>query len=497
MRGVRKCFGSVTALDEASLTLRAGEVHALLGENGAGKTTLMGVLAGMLRADSGSVTIGGALTALGSPREAWAAGVGMVHQHFKLVGRLSVLENLALGLRLQARGLRLPYPEIRERVEVLSRETGVEVPLESFVEDLSVGTQQRVEILRLLIRDPDVVVLDEPTAVLAPVEVERLLELLRGLARRGKTVVLISHKLNEVLQVADRITVLRAGRTVFQAARSEIDEGVLVRAMVGADVVGIRREDSSRPGEAVARLRGVHVTGPRGEEAIRGVDLDVCRGEIVAIAGVDGNGQRELAAVVAGRLPVTSGEAHLPEGIGFVPEDRGSEALVDEFTLTENVALAGSERPEFRTGPWIRWGRVREHTERLIQKFDIRTVGEHAHARELSGGNQQKVVVARELEHASDLLVAQNPTRGLDVSAADFVHTELLRLRGHGGSDSDPPGIVLISTDLDEVLALADRVLVLVQGQLVDMGSTVDREEIGSVMVRGPGAEPPPRGREA
>lgn len=490
MRGVRKHFRGVVALDAADLVLHAGEVHALLGENGAGKTTLMGVLAGMLRPDGGTVTVGGGLVAPKSPREAWAAGIGMVHQHFKLVGRLTVLENLALGFRLAARGLRLPYPEIRKRVEVLRQETGLDVPLQALVEDLSVGMQQRVEILKLLIRDPDVVILDEPTAVLAPAEVERLLELLRRFARRGKTVVLIGHKLDEVLRVADRVTVLRAGATALQAMRSEIDERVLVRAMVGGDVVPARREASSGPAEEIARLTGIHVPGPRGEIAVQGVDLSVRRGEIIGIAGVDGNGQRELAAVLAGRLGVTAGEAHLPTGIGFIPEDRGSEALVGEFTLTENVALAGSERPEFRAGPWIRWERVRERTEDLIRKFDIRAVGEHAHARELSGGNQQKMVVARELECATDLLVAQNPTRGLDVAATEFVHTELLRLKAPGSGGRTHPGIVLISTDLDEILTLADRVLVLVAGQLVDMGTTADREQIGSVMVRGSAVEP-------
>lgn len=498
MRRVGKRFGRVVALCQADLTLHAGEVHALLGENGAGKTTLMGVLAGMLPPDSGTVTIHGDLVATTSPRQAWAVGVGMVHQHFKLVGRLTVLENLALGFRVAARGLGLPYPEIRKRVHALASETGLEIPLEAVVEDLPVGLQQRVEIMKLLIRDPDIVILDEPTAVLAPGEVERLLVLLRQLAERGKTVVLISHKLNEVLRVADRITILRGGTTVIQALRSEVDEGVLIRAMVGADAAPHPRRSSTRRaperevegGEVVARLRGVHVPGPRGEEALRGIDLSVCRGEIVAIAGVDGNGQRELAVVLAGRCSVTSGECQLPDGIGFIPQDRGGEALVAEFTLTENVALAGARRQEFRAGPWIRWNGVRERTDHLIRRFDIRTVGEHARAGELSGGNQQKLVVARELDAAADLLVAQNPTRGLDVSAEEFVHTELLRLRGSGTSGSAPPGIVLISTDLDEIMTLADRIFVLVRGRLIDMGVGADREEIGSVMVGGAGREP-------
>jgi general nucleoside transport system ATP-binding protein len=496
MRGVRKSFGGVIALDDADLTLHAGEVHALLGENGAGKTTLMGVLAGMLPASAGSVHVNGQLFAPRSPREAWAAGVGMVHQHFKLVERLSVLENLSLGVRQAAWGLRLPYPAIRARVDSLADELGLEVPLDVLVEELPVGAQQRVEILKLLIRDPDILVLDEPTAVLAPKEVERLHTLLAGLAGQGRTVVLIAHKLDEVLAVADHVTVLRGGRSVLTAARSELDERSLIRAMVGTDVLPARRDSRVRPGEEVATLDAVHVTGPRGEEALRGVDLTVRRGEIVAIAGVDGNGQRELAAVLAGRRPVSAGKADLPSEIGFIPEDRGSEALVGEFTLVQNVALAGSGEDDFRRGPWIRWDRVHARTRDLIQRFDIRTSGADSRADELSGGNQQKVVVARELERARDLLVAQNPVRGLDVAAERFVHTQLLRLRAQGRHGVQPPGIVLISTDLDEVIALADRVLVMVRGELVDLGTTLDREEIGTVMVRGarPGVKAPESG---
>jgi general nucleoside transport system ATP-binding protein len=489
MRGVRKSFAGVLALDDTELILRPGEVHALLGENGAGKTTLMGVLAGMLLPDGGTVSVHGLPVAPRSPREAWMAGVGMIHQHFKLVGRLTVLENLALGYRVAARGLRLPYPEIRERVAALARDTGLTVPLDGVVEQLAVGVRQRVEILKLLIRDPDVVILDEPTAVLAPQEVGWLLSLLRGLAERGKTVVLIAHKLDEVLRVSDHVTVLRRGRSVLTARRSEIDERLLIRSMVGADVVPARRVTAADPGEEVARLSAVEVIGPNGEEVLQDLDLSVRRGEIVAVAGVDGNGQRELAAVLGGRCGISAGTASLPKGVGFIPEDRGREALVGEFTLTENVALAGTDRPEFRWGPWIRWNRVRKRTGDLIRRFDIRAVGAHARAGELSGGNQQKLVVARELERASDLLVAQNPVRGLDVLAEEFVHTELLRLRDPAPDGTPPPGIVLISTDLDEVMALADRILVLVRGRLVDLGTTADREEIGSVMVRGPGSD--------
>jgi len=485
MSGVRKHFGRTVALDGAQLQLFGGEVHALLGENGAGKTTLMGILAGLLPPDEADIRIRDRSLVPSSPREAWDAGIGMVHQHFKLVGRLSVLENLALGVRRAAGGLGLPHEHIRSRVSELMEETGLRVPLESPLDDLPVGARQRVEILKLLIRDPDVLILDEPTAVLAPQEVDRLLELLRRFAERGKTVVLIAHKLDEVLRVADRVTVLREGCTVLRAARSELDESRLVRAMIGGDVVPARRIAESSPGATVLRLEGVTAPGPRGEAALRGVDLSVSRGEIVAVAGVDGNGQRELAAVLAGRLRPDGGSVDLPEAVGFIPEDRGREALIPEFTLTENVALSGTERRAFRRGPWIRWDDVRARTRDLIERFDVRTTGASARASSLSGGNQQKLVVARELEHASDLLVAQNPARGLDVAAEEFVHRSLLRLRESAPDGGDPPGIVLISTDLDEVLALADRVLVMVRGRLVDPGDTLDRERIGAVMVSG------------
>ncbi len=494
LSGVVKRFGPVTALDGADLDLRAGEVHGVLGENGAGKTTLLHVLGGLLRADAGSVEIDGRARDLRSPRDAWAAGVGLVHQHFTLVPRLTVLENLALGSRAHAGGIRLDLDGLRERARVLAGRTGLDVPLDAPVEGLGVGTRQRLEILKTLLREPRILVLDEPTAVLTPGEVDTLFALLRELAAEGRALALVAHKLDEVLAVADSVTVLRNGRTVLTAPREKVDAGGLTRAMVGRDDVGgldVGRAGAGSPrpvvgAEAlpVAVLEHVRVRGGRGEWAVDGASLEVRRGEVVGVAGVEGNGQRELARVLAGRLTPEEGEARIPEGVGFVPQDRTREGVVGPFDLAENVALALHRDERLRFGPFLRWGALRRRAGALIERYDVRASGTRTRARELSGGNQQRVVVARELAVAGDLLVAENPTRGLDVAAAAFVHAELGRLVNR--SDPAPPGVVLISMDLDEVLALSDRVLVMVRGRLspVPTGRRT-REGVGSLMLAG------------
>jgi simple sugar transport system ATP-binding protein len=487
LTGIVRRFGRVLALDGAELDVRPAEVHAVLGENGAGKSTLLGILGGMLRPDEGRVEIGGSEVVLRSPRDAWARGVGLVHQHFTLVPALTVLENLALGQRSAAGGWRIPYERVRRTALDLMRRTGLEVRLDGRVEELGVGERQRIEILKTLLRDPPVLALDEPTAVLTPGEVESLFTLLRSLAVEGRAVILVAHKIDEVLSVADRVTVLRHGRTVLSAARGEVDAPTLIAALVGDDrhvddAVETTGRPAVRSGEPIATLEDVIVHDTSGRRALDGVSLGVHRGEIVGVAGVEGNGQRELALVLAGRRPPDEGTARLPAGIGFIPQDRAREGLIGDFDLVENVALALHDDDRFGRGPLLDWGKVRMRAEEVRSRFGIRAPGVDTVARALSGGNQQRLVVGRELALASDLLVAENPTRGLDVAATAFVHAELRRLtRAERG-----PGVVLVSTDLDEVLKLADRMLVMTRGRLVAVPAKhPTREEIGRLMLGG------------
>jgi simple sugar transport system ATP-binding protein len=489
---ITKAFGRVSALDGADLQVPEGMVSGVLGENGAGKTTLLNILGGMLSPDSGSVEVGGHPVSLRRPRDAWKVGVGMVHQHFTLVPDLTVLENLALGRRTSAWGLGLGYEALREEVAGLVGRTGLDVSLDDPVRTLEVGERQRVEILKALLKKPRILILDEPTAVLTPGEVDSLFCLLRSLAEEGSGVVLVAHKLDEVLDVADRVTVLRDGRTVLSASRGEVDAPMLIRAMVGrervdAAAVGHGADRSRRtpvldPSPPVAHLEEVRVRGSRGEDALRGVSMEVRRREIVGVVGVEGNGQRELALVMAGRLKPSEGSVHLPSGVGFIPQDRTLEGLVGSFDLTENVALALHRDEAFRSGPFLRWRALKERTAELVGRFGVRARGVGTLAGTLSGGNQQRLVVARELHAAKDLLVAENPTRGLDVAAASFVHEELSFLR----RIPEGPGIVLISSDLDEVLSLSDRVMVMVRGALVDVPHTQrSRQFVGALMLSG------------
>jgi ABC-type uncharacterized transport system ATPase subunit len=485
---IERRFGAVQALASADLEVRAGEVHAVLGENGAGKSTLLGVLGGMLRPDAGTFEIGGQAVTLDGPRDAWERGVGLVHQHFMLVPALTVLENLALGRRQHTRGLSIDYGGIASDVSRLMDETGLVVPLDARVEGLSVGLKQRVEILKTLLRVPTLIALDEPTAALAPGEIASLFGLLRQLARAGRGVVLVAHKIDEVLGVADRVTVLRRGRTVLSEARHRVDATLLVQAMVGGEptspaLVGasgpLRPADRPR-GPVIATLHDVVVRGESERIALDHVSLAVHREEIVGVAGIEGSGQRELALVLAGRRPPDGGTSSVPSGVGFIPQDRTSEALIGDFDLVENVALALHADGRVASGTRIRWAAARALADDVRDRLRVVSPGVDVPARALSGGNQQRLVVGRELLLAKDLLVAENPARGLDVSATAFVHAELRRVtRMEGG-----PGVVLISNDLDEALALSDRLFVMTRGRLVAVPEGQrTREGVGTLML--------------
>jgi ABC-type uncharacterized transport system ATPase subunit len=482
---VERRFGPVRALAGASLEIRAGEVHAVLGENGAGKSTLLGVLGGMVRPDSGLVEIGGESVDLDGPRDAWARGVGLVHQHFMLVSSLTVLENLALGRRGAPRRMTIDYAQLLEEASRLMERTGLRVPLDARVDGLSVGQKQRVEILKTLLREPAVIALDEPTAALAPAEITPLFALLRQLAQEGRGVVLVAHKIDEVLGVADHVTVLRRGRTVLSETRERLDAAALVRAMLGGEDSphargGTARSRRRTQGPSVAVLDGVTVRDESGRVAVDGVSLTVHRGEIVGITGIEGSGQRELALVLAGRLRPHGGTATVPAGVGLVPQDRTEEGLIGTFDLAENVGLAVHADARAADKVRIRWHDVRRMAEDVRSRFAVISPGIDTPVAALSGGNQQRLVVGRELLVATDLLVADNPARGLDVAATAFVHDSLdtLTSQDHG------PGVVLVSSDLDEALELSDRLFVMSRGRLLPVPEGArTREGVGALML--------------
>jgi ABC-type uncharacterized transport system ATPase subunit len=491
LRGIVKRFGDVTANDGVDLELRRGEVHALLGENGAGKSTLMNVVYGMVHADAGEIRVDGRPATIGSPRDAMAHGIGMVFQHFMLIPVMTVAENLVLGDEPRRAGL-LDMAQARRRTQELSERYGLRVDADARVEDVSVGQQQRIEILRALDRGAKILVLDEPTAVLTAQETGELVSVLRRLAEGGTSIIFISHKLREVLEVADRVTVLRRGRSVGTVDVADADEPTLARMMVGRDVVLRVEKGPSKPGEPALEVTDLHVVDDRGLPAVDGVSLKVCRGEIVAIAGIDGNGQSELIDALTGLRGVVSGEILAAgrsitgctprqareAGIGHIAEDRQHRGLVLDFSLSENLALR-----DYRSG--TRWGllsprRLVAAARRLLREFDVRGGTPHSLARSLSGGNQQKVVVAREISGNPDALIAAQPTRGLDVGAIEFVHRRLLAERDAGRA------ILLVSLELEEVRALADRILVLYDGRIVgELPPTASDEELGMLMTGG------------
>jgi len=498
MRGITKRFPGVVANDGVDFEAAAGEVHALLGENGAGKSTLSNILTGLYLQDEGTISLYGEPVRFHSPSDAIDAGIAMVHQHFRLVPPFSVAENIILGEhRAEARKLLVHPRQIERRVAELGRRYSVAVEPRARVWQLSVGEQQRVEILKALYREARILILDEPTAVLTPQESDALFETLRTMAAEGRTVIFISHKLHEVKAVADRVTVLRGGKSIATVVAAEATPRQLAAMMVGRDVeLAARKERAAPPREDIAfEVEGLCVRGDRGEEAVRDLSLTVRSGEIVGVAGVAGNGQRELAEAVTGMRAPTSGtvtvagrklktsdpRSAIAAGVAHVPEDRLGTGVAPSLSIAENSVLKSYRGRTVSSGPFLRWRAIGRHAVDLIHRYAVATPGPHLRARDLSGGNLQKLVLGREFSGQPKVLIAASPTRGLDVGAIETVHSYLRE------AASDGVAVLLISEDLDEILALADRVLVIYEGRITgafDPG-TATVEEIGLSMAGG------------
>ena len=496
LRGITKRFGPVVANDRVDFDLRPGEVHALLGENGAGKSTLMSILYGLYHPDEGEVLVNGEVVKVDSPARAIDLGIGMVHQHFMLVPVMTVTENIVLGGEPRRRGGLLDVREGARRVSELSERYGLAVDPDSVIEDVTVGAQQRVEILKTLYRDARILVLDEPTAVLTAQETAELFEVLRALRDDGVAIVFISHKLGEVLEIADRVTVLRRGKKVDTVPVEGATEQSLARLMVGRDVLLSVEKTETAPGPPVLEVEDLRVRDDRELEAVRGVSLNVRGGEIVALAGVDGNGQHELVEAIAGLRDPDAGHIRIAgeevsgrgvratcdAGVAHIAEDRQLRGLVLDFTLAENLALREYRLPPLSWHGWLNTGHINSRARSLLKEYDVRGGSPTTLAASLSGGNQQKVCIAREIASNPRLLIAHQPTRGLDVGAIEFVHQRLVAERDRGR------GILLVSLESDEVRSLADRILVIYEGRIVgEFPPDATEEELGVAMTGGAG----------
>jgi ABC-type uncharacterized transport system ATPase subunit len=495
LRGITKQFPGVLANDHIDLDLRQGEVHALLGENGAGKSTLMNILYGLYRPDEGEIVINGKPVSFASAKDAIEQGIGMVHQHFMLIPVMTVAENIVLGNEPTEAGIILDYAAARKRVREIADTFGFQIDADARVENITVGQQQRVEILKALYRRADILILDEPTAVLTPQEATELFGILRSLKAEGMSVIFISHKLNEVLDIADRISVLRRGKMVGTVPKEGATEENLARMMVGRDVLLRVDKPPAKTGETLLEVNDLHVFDDREIEKVRGVSLQVKAGEILGVAGVDGNGQTELIEAITGLRHAARGTISVAgkqvsrhaqtrtmfdAGVGHIPEDRQRRGLVLEFSLAENIALHDYCFPPDSEHGWLFPRRLIERARQLIKDFDIRGGGPTTRAGALSGGNQQKVVVAREVERNPRVLVAAQPTRGLDVGAIEYVHRRLVNERDEGRA------ILLASLELEEILSLSDRIVVMFEGQIVgEYPPTVTEEELGIAMIGG------------
>lgn len=492
MRGVTKRFPGVLANDKIDFQLRKGEIHALLGENGAGKTTLMNILYGLYSLDEGEILLNGQRVEIRSSADAIAQGIGMVHQHFMLIPVMTVAENITLGQEVTRAGGILDLREASQRIRQLSEQFGLAVDPDALVADLPVGIQQRVEIVKALYRNADILILDEPTAVLTPQEIQELFKIMRSLVAQGKSIIFITHKLKEVFAVAHRITVLRSGRVVGSTTPAEATEASLAAMMVGREVILRVDKRPARPGKPVLEVRDLKALDDREHLALNGTSFVVHEGEILGIAGVQGNGQTELVEVLTGLRPCLSGQVIIAskdvtnagprviteQGVAHIPEDRHEHGMVKDYPIAQNLILCTYYRPPFARGVVMQEPVIAETARKLVQEFDIRTPSIYTSGGSLSGGNQQKMVVARELSRPIKLLIASQPTRGLDVGSIEFIHRRIVEQRDQGVA------VLLVSAELDEIMSLSDRIAVMYHGQIVDTvpAETAEREQLGLLM---------------
>lgn len=494
MRGITKRFPGIIANDNIQLKVKKGEIHALLGENGAGKSTLMNILFGLYQPDEGEILLNETPVKITSPNVANELGIGMVHQHFMLVEPFTVTENIILG-KEPKNGLKIDINSAAKKVQALSEQYGLKVDPHAKIEDISVGMQQRVEILKTLYRGANILIFDEPTAVLTPQEISELIEIMRNLVKEGKTIILITHKLKEIMAICDSVTIIRRGKTIDSLAIKDTNPDELASKMVGRDVTFAVDKKPANPKEASLSVKNVTAMGNRGVNALNKISFDVKAGEILGIAGVDGNGQSELIEVLTGLRKCQEGSITLngkdltnktprfisESGLSNIPEDRHKHGLVLDFSMAENIVLETYFHPEFNKNGFLNYDAINKHAEKLIEEFDVRTPGIHTLARALSGGNQQKAIIAREVNKNPDLLIAAQPTRGLDVGAIEFIHKRLIEQRDNGKA------VLLISFELDEIRNVSDRIAVIYEGEIVGIvdPKTTSEQELGLMMSGG------------
>jgi simple sugar transport system ATP-binding protein len=492
LQGITKRFPGVLANDKISIVLKEGKILALLGENGAGKSTLMNILYGLYKPDEGKIFVRGKEVNIEGPNDAIDQGIGMVHQHFMLVPVMTVTENVMLGIEPVRSGIFLDREKVAKRIKEISDQYGLEVDPHAYIKDLPVGIQQRVEIIKVLYRKADILILDEPTAVLTPQEVEGLFKIIETLIKAGKSIIFITHKLKEVLAIADDITVLRLGTVVGSIKPQDATSEILATMMVGRDVSLVVQKKAAKPAEPVLEVEDLYVRDERKHLTVQGVSLNVRKGEVLGVAGVQGNGQTELVYALTGLLPIESGTIRLlnetihhttprdilERGVAHIPEDRQRHGLILSFPIHDNLMLCTYYKQPFAKGISLQPQPIFNNAEELVKQFDVRTPNIYVNAGTLSGGNQQKVIVAREFSRPIELLIASQPTRGLDVGSIEYIHTQIIKKRDDGA------GVLLVSSELDEILALSDRIAVMYKGKIMDIldADKTSKEQLGLLM---------------